>query len=385
MQFILGANIDDSHTTGMGRQMHGLGDALAARGHRVDFLFSDRLKSPFGRRMSRLEAPLRAAFQVNALARKVHEPSVAILHEPIGWPTALFAKRQATTIAMVHNCEQKCWRIKLETRKLTGERVSRSARIVWPLSELTQSYASLKSAAGVLCLSSEDRTFICDKLGVPTDRVARVDNGLEPRFMGLPFVTQRPRDVLFLGHWLPHKGIRILVEALRAISEGGVSFRLTLAGTGLSIEEIAEALSPAWRANVEIIPYIPPEQLTALYMRHRIFVLPSVTEGIPLSMLEAMACGVCPIVSDVGGVRDVVDPEKTGMLVPRLDSQALARALMRAMAVPEQTEALGRRAQAVMQEYGWDRAAAQVLDFCRDRIASRRRSLGTSSSTILPT
>ena len=111
----------------------------------------------------------------------------------------------------------------------------------------------------------------------------------------------------------------------------------------------------------------PPEALIELYRRHWMFLLPSVFEGIPLSMLEAMACGLCPVVSDVGGVRDVVTDGANGVLVPRLDVPALAAALARALRDPAGTRAIGSRAQQSMQAYGWSRPAEQVEHACLRR------------------
>jgi glycosyltransferase involved in cell wall biosynthesis len=373
--FIIGANVADSMTTGMGRQMHGLGDALVTKGHRVDYLFEKQLESRFGRRLSRLESPMRAAMQVRRLAAANGSVPIAILHEPIGWPAAVFLRRQVRTLAMVHNCESKCWKIQLDTRVASGEQIALSSRIVWPVTELLQADATLKTADGVLCLSSEDVVFIRDRLRVPADRIKRIDNGIEPSFIGLPFIEgPRERDILFLGSWLPRKGIRVLVDALRKLNEMGLRPSVTLAGTNLSADEILPMLPEAVRATIQVIPQVPPEGLVGVYIRHRFFILPSITEGIPLSLLEAMACGLCPIVTGVGGVPDVVTDGADGILVPMLDPSALARAVARALVLPDQTSRMARSAHASMQSYGWTRAAEQVEEFCASAPWDTRRS-----------
>ena len=66
-------------------------------------------------------------------------------------------------------------------------------------------------------------TFIHEHLRVPSHRIKRIDNGLEPAFVGLPFPEgERERDILFLGSWLSRKGIRVLVDALRKLNEMGL-------------------------------------------------------------------------------------------------------------------------------------------------------------------
>jgi glycosyltransferase involved in cell wall biosynthesis len=368
VHFIIGANIEDSVTTGMGRQMHGLGDALVRRGHRVDYLFADALGAGVGPRFARLAAPLRAAQSVARIGAGDGSRPIAILHEPIGWPAALLLRRRVRTVAMVHNCEIKCWRVQLKTRAETGEMIAPSSRILWPLTELSQTYATLKTATAVFCLSSEDVAFIRDSLHIASDRIQRIDNGIEPPFLGLPFPGEATeRDLLFLGSWLARKGVKILVEALERLAASGIRAKLTLAGTGGSADAIRGALPAAWRGDTEIVPHVPADRLIDLYQRHRIFLLPAITEGIPLAMLEAMACGLCPIVSDVGGVSDVVQNGINGWLVPMLDAVALANAVTRALREPEESRRLARGAHTLMQAYGWERAADQVERFCRAR------------------
>lgn len=376
MYFVIGANVQNSKATGMGRQMHGLGEALAARGHRVEYLFSDDLALRTGPRMARFEAPLRMAMAVN---RRVDgaggEAPIAILHEPVAWPAAAFLRRQVTTLAMVHACETRVWRIQLDTAAATGETIAPVSRIVWPMTALSQAWASLKVSAGVLCLSTQDREYMRDDLGIPVDRIARIDNGIEDTFLGLPAPEAgRERDLLFLGSWLPRKGIRILLAALARLDELGVRPTLTIAGTGTDEQTIREALPSSWRDRTEIIPRVAPSGLIDVYKRHRIFVLPSVAEGIPLVILEAMACGLCPVVTAVGGAPDVIADGEDGVLVPMVDVEALAGAVAGALKDPDRTLRMARNAHAKMQGYGWGRAALQVEDFLRARFPAAWRA-----------
>jgi glycosyltransferase involved in cell wall biosynthesis len=365
MHFIFGANIRNSNTTGMGRQMHGLGDALEVLGHSVEYYFSDNIPTRLGVKMSRLEFPLRLAAQIRRRVGATSQKPIALLHEPIGWATAAFVRDRVQTISMVHNCESKVWRTKRDTSSLSGERISLSSRVLWPLTELSQSFASLRIANAVLCLSSEDLRYIVNELHVDGSRVHRIDNGLELQFLNLPVSDlSRERDILFLGHWLPHKGTTTFVNALNSLTARGVSASLTLAGTGFTESQILNCLPSEWRSKTQVLPHVSPDRLIDVYRRHQIFVLPSVWEGIPLAMLEAMACGLFPIVSNVGGVPDVIIDGKTGCLVPTLNGEALANAIADALRNSGRTRQLGRAAQTAVQDYGWARVAKQVESIC---------------------
>lgn len=133
MHFIIGANLVDSRTTGLGRQMHGLGDALANRGHRVDYLFAEPAASPRRHKLSRLTFPIEAAAKIRQRLASDRGPAIALLHEPTAWATALLVPRRVRTVAMVHNCEIKCWATKLATRRQSGENVALRSRVLWPL------------------------------------------------------------------------------------------------------------------------------------------------------------------------------------------------------------------------------------------------------------
>jgi glycosyltransferase involved in cell wall biosynthesis len=81
-----------------------------------------------------------------------------------------------------------------------------------------------------------------------------------------------------------------------------------------------------------------------------IFALPSYREGLPRSVIEAFACGLAVVATDISGCRELVEPGKTGLLVPARDSDALARALALLIADPSLRAAMGERAQRVALE-----------------------------------
>ena len=87
-----------------------------------------------------------------------------------------------------------------------------------------------------------------------------------------------------------------------------------------------------------------------------IFVLPSRTEAFPNVLLEAMATGLPVVASDVGGIPELVEDGRNGLLVPVGDAQALAAAIVRLMAEPQLADALGEAARlAIESRYSFDR------------------------------
>jgi glycosyltransferase involved in cell wall biosynthesis len=94
------------------------------------------------------------------------------------------------------------------------------------------------------------------------------------------------------------------------------------------LEEQARRLG--LRDTVDFVGMLHPPEVAALMRRSHLFVLPSRAENLPESIIEAMACGLPIVATDVGGVRELVD-ERVGTLVPPNDSAALAHALERVL------------------------------------------------------
>src|SRR5439155_17641773 len=116
-----------------------------------------------------------------------------------------------------------------------------------------------------------------------------------------------------------------------------------------------------------------------------IFVLPSRSEAFPNALLEAMAAGLPVVASAVGGILEIVEHGRTGLLVPPGDASALADRLMRVMADPALGRRLGDRARAEVEaQYSFDRMVAAFEDVYlgelarRGRIAERHPQLAAS-------
>ena len=149
----------------------------------------------------------------------------------------------------------------------------------------------------------------------------------------------------FVGRLAPQKGVRYLLQAAGLARAAGAEFHLLLVGEG-DEEPALRALIGRLGLNdrVTLAGYRPdvPQVLAALDL----FVLPSLYEGLPLTLLEAMAVGRPVIATDVPGNRDPIRHGETGWLVPSRDPAALAAALGALLADPGERERLGRNARA---------------------------------------
>lgn len=141
------------------------------------------------------------------------------------------------------------------------------------------------------------------------------------------------------------KGPLVLVEALAELNRGRASAVVRMAGVGPQLPEVrARALSLGLSDLCEFVGvYTEPVGRSAFMRSLDVFVLPSLAEGTPNSVIEAMAHGLPVIASAVGGIPDLLSPE-TGILVPPGDAGALVEAMRRLASDPHLREAMGRAA-----------------------------------------
>ena len=167
----------------------------------------------------------------------------------------------------------------------------------------------------------------------------------------------------FITALRPGKEVLSLVRAAaRAASAGRLEGRVAIVGNGplwQPVQELIERLNA--RDHVRAFPFVAPVE------RHLgptdLNVLVSTWEALPISVLEAMACGVPTLASDVGGVAEAVGPD-TGVLIPAGDESALERELIGLLAAPERLRALGTGARA-----RWER------DFTLERCVAETAAL----------
>jgi glycosyltransferase involved in cell wall biosynthesis len=192
-------------------------------------------------------------------------------------------------------------------------------------------------------------------------RTFYVPNGVENAFfVERDYEDRVPTRLLFVGTWLDRKGVCYLADALRIIVQKGQRVQLTVAGSISSEEEVMKWFSPEVRGFVRVMPFITRPDMPGLYAEHHIFVFPSLMEGMPLSLLEAMATGMPAVSTYNSGMADVVEDHFNGIAIADSDAGALAEGveeLCRSVALRKQ---LGEEAARTMRRYSWERVTEQV-------------------------
>ena len=191
--------------------------------------------------------------------------------------------------------------------------------------------------------------------GVPSPAVALISNGVD-----LAAYAERPsrpamRCAITVGNLRPEKSHETLIAAAAQLAGTCPGLRYQIVGDGPRSAEL-RALAEA-RGVAGIIDFLGHrEDVPALLAAADVFVLPSRSEAFPNGVIEAMAAGLPVVACAVGGLLDLIETNRTGILVPPSDPEPLAAALRGLYEHPDRAAAMGREARGeVHARYSFDR------------------------------
>ena len=204
-----------------------------------------------------------------------------------------------------------------------------------------------RRANHVVAVSSPIRRLLLEEYGVPPKRLILVPNAVTPSSGSTPSESpslleewQEGPLVGVVAQLKPEKGLSTFLEAAAQVSPLLPNVRFLVVGDGLlrgELEALAEHLGVGGR--VRFLGF--RSDARALVELLDVLVVPSLSEGTPLVVLEAMAAGIPVIASAVGGIPDQIRHEKEGLLVPPGDSTALGEALLGLLRNPARARDLG--------------------------------------------
>lgn len=203
-----------------------------------------------------------------------------------------------------------------------------------------------RSSQAVVGVSDALSAHLCHDLHLESTRVVTIPNGVRRR-LG----TRSPlhdelklgpeaRVILAVGNLYVVKGHRVLLEALSTLP---AHLHLVIAGRGEEervLRDRAEELGVSSRLHLLGLR----DDIPGLLLAADVFVQPSLDEGLPLAVLEAMFAGRAIVATDVGDIRRAVGGDEAAVLVAPGDSAALSHAIGRLIAEPDRAKALGMRA-----------------------------------------
>ncbi|MEM8756818.1 MAG: glycosyltransferase [Planctomycetota bacterium] len=213
----------------------------------------------------------------------------------------------------------------------------------------------LRRASFVSCISEWHRLWYREVEPL-ADRAAPIIRcGVDTRAFA-PGPSRDATLILGVGRLVEKKGFATLVEACALLRDRGIPFRCEIIGDGPEAGELGERIERLGLVGVVgLAGARPNDQVLAMVRKAAVFCLPCQDDrdgdrdGIPVALMEAMACGVATVAGDLPAIRELIDDGSTGRLVPGEDPAALADALAELLGDADARETIGRRARAFLE------------------------------------
>jgi phosphatidylinositol alpha-mannosyltransferase len=348
---------------GVGAHVGHLARALRSRGHEVRVLAPSEgdvepgvlsvgrsIPIPYNGSIARLAFGPRVAGRIRVALRR-YRPDVVHVHEPFAPSAGLLAllNTRLPVVATFHAAVAR----------------SRAFRVAAPA--LRPLYRRLAARIAV----SEEARRTAEK--VFGDGIRIIPNGVEwSRFSSL--AQPSGSLILFLGRMERRKGAAALVEAFGLLAGRRPEAELVLAGEGPERRAVEESVPEELKDRVTFVGRIDPAELAEVFGRAAVVCAPSLGgESFGIVLLEAMAAGRPVVASSIPGYAAVVRDGVDGLLVPPGDAGALASALERVLADPEEARAMGARGRERAKRFDWPVVASEVEEVYAEAIRAGRR------------
>jgi len=206
---------------------------------------------------------------------------------------------------------------------------------------------------------------------LPPDKLDVIPNGVDPEMLRPPleaaggelrFAADHERIVMYVGRLVYEKGIHTLLDAAVQVLADHPEVKFVIAGRGPAQQELQEQAKRLGVAEkVLFTGFISDESRNELLRQAQAAVFPSLYEPFGIVALEAMAAGTPVVVSDVGGLGDVVQHGHNGLKCFPNDPQSLALQVAALLADPEQGQRLAETARREIGRYDWNEIAQQTM------------------------
>jgi glycosyltransferase involved in cell wall biosynthesis len=236
----------------------------------------------------------------------------------------------------------------------------------------------IQRAEFIVCISQFHRAFY-QSHGARDEQLHLVYCGIDAnvfRFQRAPRPGQRPR-ILSVGRLIEKKGFHDLIDACRTLADRHVDFECVIAGSGPIEAELRRRITEgglAERVHVTGTPILQDE-LPEFLARADIYAQPCVwskdgdVDGTPRTLMEAMACGLPAVATRLAGIPDIIEHERSGLLVEPGNVVQLADALERLVTDPGLADRLARGGrEQILEKFQIDECLERLANLFRDRL-----------------
>jgi glycosyltransferase involved in cell wall biosynthesis len=240
-------------------------------------------------------------------------------------------------------------------------RIDQPFWIVWATAIIE--FLGLRMADGIIVTTPELREYVGRY--IRKEKIHFIPNGVDTGiFTPLPGMkgTGDRKRILYVGRLVKQKNLFSLIEAVSMLPQ---QYSLLFVGEG-NLEKELKKYAEEKKVDLEIRPGMANDELPRFINQAVMFILPSLVEGHPKVLLEAMSCGIPCIGTDVPGIRDLIQDEVTGILCSDTTSESIARGIKRIMENRKLAETIGSNARQFIQEnYELNRLLDKEIELLR--------------------
>ena len=229
-------------------------------------------------------------------------------------------------------------------------------------------FADRAAAAGaVVTVSEANLRHIVKAFGVPAARIHVIPCGVDTERFQPDGQRAKPPLIVCVARLVPFKRVGLLLEACAILRTRGVAFQCAIVGDGPCRDELETARGRlGLEQTVELVGAAEQAKVLAWWRRATVAVLASDSEGMPVSLMEAAACGVPAVATAVGGIAELIEDGVTGFLTPPGDASRLAGALERLLLDPDLVARFGAAARRrVVERFSLTRQVDRLLALWR--------------------
>jgi len=212
------------------------------------------------------------------------------------------------------------------TLSLAVQRKTRS-KLKTKIAECIERFTYKYADVGVVT-SGADKQYICSKYAVLPEKIKVLHNYIDTQLFRPADCEKYTDRVIFVGRLHPEKNLLNLIEAV-----SNTNLTLDIYGQG-HLHKQLQRRAKQLNTGVNFMGVVPNHDLPEVLNRYRYYILPSLSEGMPKSLLEAMACGLVCIGTDVEGINEIIEDEVSGYLAQGTSAKALAETINKAVQRP---------------------------------------------------
>ena len=221
----------------------------------------------------------------------------------------------------------------------------------------------------ILCQSDLEREFVIKQFKIDDKKVVTMPNGIDLRRFDVTSYDFRERHglkrkflILYTGQLIKIKGLTYLLKAIKILKQKGLDCDLALATYNPKEDILSQAKSYSIQDNVRIFTGLREEDLISAYKSCDVFVLPSLQEGLPTVLLEAMAAHKPIVSTNVGGVPFLIKDGFNGFMVNPRDPETLADKIALLLKNDNIYSSISENGyQTIMEKYRWDLIVKTII------------------------